>query len=105
LLLCGVMESSEDGLVERMTKQFPDIPVLVLSGCEEFSIFSPALRLGAYDYLVKPFEREQLLAVVRRALEYRHLKLENRALRERLAKKESVPRRARAHRSASARVE
>jgi putative nucleotidyltransferase with HDIG domain len=37
------------------------------------------LRNGAYDYLLKPFEREQLLATVRRALENRRLKLENRA--------------------------
>jgi putative nucleotidyltransferase with HDIG domain len=37
-----------------------------------------AIRNGAYDYLLKPFEREQLLATVRRALENRRLKLENR---------------------------
>src|SRR5438132_3175398 len=37
-----------------------------------------ALRNGAYDYLLKPVEREQLLATVRRALENRRLKLENR---------------------------
>src|SRR5581483_4577780 len=38
-----------------------------------------AIRNGAYDYLLKPFEREQLLAPVRRALENRLLKMENRA--------------------------
>jgi putative nucleotidyltransferase with HDIG domain len=37
-----------------------------------------ALRNGAYDYLLKPFERDQLLATVGRALENRRLKLENR---------------------------
>ena len=35
-----------------------------------------AIRNGAYDYLLNPFEREQLLATVRRALENRRLKLE-----------------------------
>jgi DNA-binding NtrC family response regulator len=49
------------------------------------SLLTVALRYGAYDYLPKPFEFEQLLIVVRRALEYRHLKLENRALRLRVA--------------------
>ena len=39
-----------------------------------------AIRNGAYDYLLQPFEEEQLLVIVRRALEYRRLKLENRAL-------------------------
>lgn len=43
------------------------------------SLFTVALQYGAYDYLLKPFEREQLLNVVSRALEYRRLKLENRA--------------------------
>src|SRR4029077_20794568 len=37
-----------------------------------------AIRNGAYDYLLKPFEREQLLATVSRALENRRLKIENR---------------------------
>jgi putative nucleotidyltransferase with HDIG domain len=37
-----------------------------------------AIRNGAYDYLLKPFEREQLLATVRRALENRRLKMQNR---------------------------
>jgi len=43
-----------------------------------------AIRNGAYDYLLKPFEREQLLAIVRRALEHRRLKLENRAYQSNL---------------------
>jgi len=43
-----------------------------------------ALRHGAYDYLPKPFEREQLLATVRRALENRRLKRENDAYRTNL---------------------
>ena len=38
-----------------------------------------AIRNGAYDYLLKPFEREQLVAVVRRALDDRRMKLESRA--------------------------
>ena len=44
-------------------------------------------RNGAYDYLLKPFEREQLLATVRRALENRRLKLENRAYQTNLEAK------------------
>ena len=39
-----------------------------------------AIRNGAYDYLLGPFEQEQLLVTVRRALEHRRLKLANRAL-------------------------
>jgi len=45
----------------------------------DISVALAAIRNGAYDYLLKPFEREQLLATVRRALENRRLKQENRA--------------------------
>jgi putative nucleotidyltransferase with HDIG domain len=45
----------------------------------DISVALAAIRNGAYDYLLKPFEREQLLATVRRALENRRLKMENRA--------------------------
>jgi DNA-binding NtrC family response regulator len=44
------------------------------------------LRNGVCDYLAKPFEREQFLFSVLRALEYGRLKMENRALRMKLTK-------------------
>jgi DNA-binding NtrC family response regulator len=78
LLICKVMESLEENLFERISKSVKDIPVVVW-GCRPFSVFSHALREGAYDYLAVPFEREQLSNVVHRALEHRRLKLENRA--------------------------
>jgi DNA-binding response OmpR family regulator len=90
VLLCGLIESSEEELVERITKTFPDIPVVVVSAFDDSSVVGVALRKGAYDFLKKPFGREQLLALVRRALEYRRLKLENRALQAKLAKNKSV---------------
>jgi len=77
LVICGLLETLEDNFFKRMGEQFPDIPLVVLSACHGFHFFLPALRDGAYDYLMKPFEREELLIVVRRALEYRNLKLEN----------------------------
>jgi len=51
----------------------------------DITVALAAIRAGAYDYLLQPFEREQLLAVVNRALEYRGLKIENRTLGARLA--------------------
>src|SRR5437588_6967324 len=55
------------------------MPVIMVTAVHDISVALAALRNGAYDYLLKPFEREQLLATVRRALENRRLKLENRA--------------------------
>lgn len=80
LLLCKAVESVEEKLLEHMAESIADIPAVVWA-CRPIPIFLDALRKGAYDYLAVPFEREQLLNVVRRALEYRRLKLENRYLR------------------------
>jgi putative nucleotidyltransferase with HDIG domain len=54
------------------------MPVVMVTAVHDISVALAAIRNGAYDYLLKPFEREQLLATVRRALENRRLKLENR---------------------------
>jgi putative nucleotidyltransferase with HDIG domain len=67
------------GLLERTKEKFPDMPVVMVTAVHDISVALAAIRNGAYDYLLKPFEREQLLATVRRALENRRLKMENRA--------------------------
>jgi YesN/AraC family two-component response regulator len=66
-------------LLEAAKERFPDMPVVMVTAVTDVSVALGAIRNGAYDYLLKPFEREQLLATVRRALENRRLKLENRA--------------------------
>jgi DNA-binding NtrC family response regulator len=94
LLLCKVVESVEEKLFERLAETGPDIPAVVW-GCRPVPVFLNALREGAHDYIAVPFEREELLNVVRRAIEYRRLKLENRALRAqvaRLTKRNSIVR-------------
>jgi putative nucleotidyltransferase with HDIG domain len=81
LILSDLMMAELDGigLLERAKERFPDIPVVMVTAVHDISVALAAIRNGAYDYLLKPFEREQLLATVRRALENRRLKLENRA--------------------------
>jgi DNA-binding NtrC family response regulator len=86
VVICGAFECSEDGFFERAIKGFPDVPIVVASASHTPSLFATVLCEGAYDYLLKPFTREQLLLVVRRALEHRRLKLENQELRAKLAK-------------------
>jgi putative nucleotidyltransferase with HDIG domain len=54
------------------------MPVVMVTAVHDISVALTAIRNGAYDYLLKPFEREQLLATVSRALENRRLKMENR---------------------------
>ena len=80
LMLSDLMMAGLDGngLLEKAKEKFPDIPVVMVTAVHDISVALAAIRNGAYDYLLKPFEREQLLATVRRALENRRLKLENR---------------------------
>ncbi len=81
LMLSDLMMAEMDGigLLERTKEKFPDMPVVMVTAVHDISVALAAIRNGAYDYLLKPFEREQLLATVRRALENRRLKMENRA--------------------------
>jgi putative nucleotidyltransferase with HDIG domain len=80
LLLSNLTMPNLDGigLLERTHDRFPDMPFVIQSGIGDLSVLLAAVRNGAYDYLQSPFDREQLLALVRRALEYRRLKLDSR---------------------------
>jgi putative nucleotidyltransferase with HDIG domain len=84
LMLSGPAELDEMVSFERLEERFPDMPLVVVTATQNIAAVLAYVRKGAYDYLLKPFEREQLLATVRRALEYRRLKLENRALQANL---------------------
>jgi cyclic di-GMP phosphodiesterase len=81
LMLSDMIMPVMDGeaLLAATKERFPDMPVVMVTAMHDTSIALGAIRNGAYDYLLKPFDREQLLATVRRALENRRLKLENRA--------------------------
>jgi putative nucleotidyltransferase with HDIG domain len=86
LLLSDLMMAEMDGtaLLERTKERFPSMPVVMVTAVHDIQVALKAIRDGAYDYLLKPFEREQLLATVRRALETRRLKRENDAYRTNL---------------------
>ncbi len=83
LVLSDLMMPEMDGiaLLEQVKERYPDMPIVMVTAVHDISVALQALRNGAYDYLLKPFEREQLLATVRRALENRRLKRENDAYR------------------------
>jgi putative nucleotidyltransferase with HDIG domain len=80
LMLSDLMMADLDGigLLERTKERYPDMPVVMVTAVHDISVALAAIRNGAYDYLLKPFEREQLLNTVSRALENRRLKVQNR---------------------------
>src|SRR5271156_332191 len=80
LMLSDLMMADLDGigLLERTKEKFPDMPVVMVTAVHDISVALAAVRNGAFDYLLNPFEREQLLNAAGRALENRRLKVENR---------------------------
>ena len=86
LVLSDLMMAEMDGiaLLERAKERYPDVPIVLVTAVHDISVALQALRNGAYDYVLKPFEREQLLHTVRRALEHSRLKRENDAYRTNL---------------------
>ncbi len=82
--MCSGITEWPDEDFQGMIKTFPDVPVVVSSARYDIGFMLKVLRMGAYDFVLRPFEPEQLIIAVRRALDYRRLKLENLYLRDRL---------------------
>lgn len=80
LMVVEVTPTKEsDRLIADARLRFSDVPVVVVSAVKDLPAAREAIRQGAYDYLLKPVDPEDLLQTAGRALEYRRLKLENRA--------------------------
>jgi two-component system nitrogen regulation response regulator GlnG len=71
-------------LLEHLTTDYPDIPVIVMTATNDLETAVQCMQAGAIDYLVKPVETNRLVASVRRALEVRTLRAEVLSLKERL---------------------
>jgi two-component system C4-dicarboxylate transport response regulator DctD len=73
-----VMDGFE--LLDAVGKIDPHIPVIIVTGHGDIPMAMRAIRAGAYDFIEKPADPEQMLAVVKRASQMRELVLENRRL-------------------------
>ena len=79
LLLLDIKIPEIDGITFlKKTKEItPNLPVIMLTGFPTIETAVESMKLGAFDYLTKPFTPEQLSAAVERALEHKRLKDEN----------------------------
>src|SRR5690606_14702790 len=68
-------------LMRRIHEIDPDIPVILVTGHGDVQLAVRAMREGAYDFIEKPFNAQNLADIVARALERRALALENRRLK------------------------
>lgn len=73
LVLTDIVMQDGNGiaLLERIHAEQPHLPVVMVSAIHDISVAIDSMRRGAYDYLLKPFEREHLVATVQRALDHR----------------------------------
>ena len=80
LVLSDMIMPEMDGLklLEWLRQYDPDVPVIMVTAIHDISTALEAIRRGAYDYILKPFEKEQLFLGVGRALQHRRLVIDNR---------------------------
>ena len=78
-------DSKMDGIdiLKTVKRDNPDIPIIIISGHGNIEIAVAAIKQGAYDFIEKPFNIDQLLVVIRRAMETSRLRRENQKLKRR----------------------
>lgn len=79
LMLSDIRMTPMDGmqLLQVVREKYPNMPVIMLTAFGSVSTAVDALKLGAFDYLTKPFKIDELLSTVKRALEYGRTLREN----------------------------
>ena len=84
--IVDVMMPGMDGLatLEELKKIDDDLPVLMVTAFASVETAISAMKRGAFDYITKPFKNDEVLIVVRNAVERRRLVAENTALRQSL---------------------
>lgn len=71
---------SGDALLSTITQDYFGVPVIMISGVNEVNMAVKLVKSGAFDYLVKPVERDRLVMSVQNALKFHELRRENDAL-------------------------
>jgi PAS domain S-box-containing protein len=77
-VLCDIILPGDNGLqaLKWSHQHYPNTPVIMMTGEPTFETAAEAIRLGAYDYLAKPVNKEALLATLDRAVQFRLLRVE-----------------------------
>ncbi len=76
-------------VVQKVTTDYPGIPIIVLTGHGSIDDATAALKAGAFDFLTKPLDLDHLNKIVKNALQGKILAEQNRELKEKLLKSES----------------
>src|SRR5450432_3589079 len=86
LVLSDMIMPEMDGikLLDWLRQYDPEVPLIMVTAIHDISTALESIRRGAYDYILKPFEKDQLFLGVGRALEHRRLVMENRTYQRNL---------------------
>jgi two-component system response regulator AtoC len=89
LVISDIRMPEMDGLtlLREVKRVAPETSVLLMTAFGSIDTAVQAIKAGAYDYLTKPFKMDEMILVVRRAMEERHLRAEVRALRDEVSTK------------------
>ena len=92
LLDIWLQGSRLDGLevLKLLKERLPNLPVVIISGHGNLETAVSAIKIGAYDYIEKPFKSDRLLLVTQRAIENSKLKRENSELRRKTGQYELI---------------
>lgn len=87
IVLSDIRMGRMDGLtaLQEMLTYNPALPVVLMTAFESIDTVQKALRLGAYDYLVKPFDPELLKQTLQKAIDQSRHSIENKELRRQLS--------------------
>ncbi len=77
-------------VLRQIKETEPDITVIIITAYGTIESAVEAMKIGAFDFIIKPFRPEQILLTIERAMELQKLKRENRALRAELVKEREV---------------
>ena len=78
-------------LLAELKRLYPDVPVILMTAFGTVEKAVEAMKKGAFDYILKPFKNEEILLTIAKALELRHLLLQNRLLTQDLARHVGFP--------------
>lgn len=89
LVITDIRMPSYDGtfLLREVRRKYPDTAVIMMTGVDDTMQAVQCLKLGAYDYIPKPFDLEELNVAVHRAIERRNLLRERKAYKNQLEAK------------------
>jgi len=73
---------SGNEVLQNIVAEYPDIPVIVMTAMDDVDTAVECLKIGAFDYLVKPVDPNRLVSIVEKALKMHHLQQENSSLKK-----------------------